>query len=248
MSLTLAEARARVATISDVSYTVDLDLTSPRDDTFGCRTTVRFTTTVAKTFLELTGASGLSVTLDGHEVVPTYDGRRLWLTGLGGTHEVVATARLPYVTDGDGMHRMVDPADGEVYVGAYLGMDIAQKVLCCFDQNDLKAPITLTARADPAWTVLANGRTVASADGRWEFAPTPPIPLARCRARPRRGGAARRHRGLLPALRVDLRGALPLRLLRPGLRPGAQLGRPGDAGLRDLPRRAAWEDWRDDLR
>lgn len=134
---------------------------------------MRFTTTVAETFLELAGASGLTVTVDGHEVVPTYDGRRLWLTGLGGTHEVVATARLPYVTDGDGMHRMVDPADGEIYLGAYLGMDIAQKVLCCFDQNDLKAPITLTVRADPAWTVLANGRTLASADGRWEHAGLP---------------------------------------------------------------------------
>ncbi len=57
-------------------------------------------------------------------------------------------------------------------------MDVAQKVFACFDQNDLKAPIALSVVADPSWTVLANGVTLASADGHWEFAATPPIPPA----------------------------------------------------------------------
>ncbi len=183
MSLTLAEARERATAVSDVAYAVDLDLTSPESGTFGCRTTVRFTATAPRTFLELADAAGLTVALDGQQVDPAYEGRRVHLVGLGGPHEVVVTARLPYVTDGDGMHRMVDPADGATYVGAYLGMDIAQKVFCCFDQNDLKAPIALSVRADPASIVLANGRTLrpapgAAADGEWEFAATPPIPPA----------------------------------------------------------------------
>ncbi|CAI9398838.1 aminopeptidase N [Nocardioides sp. T2.26MG-1] len=181
-SLTLAEARARAAAISEVSYAVDLDLTSPAAGTFGCRTRVRFTTSAPETFLELTAATDLSVTLDGRVVPPAYDGRRLRLSGLAGAHELVVAARLPYVTDGDGMHRMTDPADGATYVGAYLGMDIAQKVFCCFDQNDVKAPIALTVRADPGSTVLANGRTLSSPSeseaGEWSFAPTPPIPPA----------------------------------------------------------------------
>jgi aminopeptidase N len=126
VSLTLAEARARAAAVSDVSYAVALDLTSPESGTFGCRTTVGFECTTAETFLELTAASDLTVTVDGAAADATYDGRRLQLTGLGGHHTVVVDARLPYVTDGDGMHRMVDPADGATYVGAYLGMDIAQ--------------------------------------------------------------------------------------------------------------------------
>ena len=65
-------------------------------------------------------------------------------------------ARLPYVTDGDGMHTFTDPADGERYVSAYVGVDITQRVFACFDQVDLKAPITLRVVADPAWTVLSN--------------------------------------------------------------------------------------------
>lgn len=179
MSLTLEEARERAAAVSDVSYAVHLDLPSA-GPTFASRTTIRFTSTAAETFVELTAAGELEVTLDGRPVEAAYDGRRLWLSGLGDRdgHELVVGARLPYVTDGDGMHRMSDPADGATYVGAYLGMDVAQKVFCCFDQNDLKAPIALTVTADAAWTVLANGRTLASAGGVWEFAPTPPIPPA----------------------------------------------------------------------
>ena len=76
-----------------------------------------------------------------------YDGRRIELVGLAERNEVVVEARIPYVTDGDGMHTFTDPADGETYVSAYLGMDIAQRVFPCFDQNDLKAPIGLTVRA-----------------------------------------------------------------------------------------------------
>ncbi|HYF71844.1 MAG TPA: aminopeptidase N, partial [Nocardioides sp.] len=177
-SLTLAEARERAAAVSGVSYAVHLDLTEPETGTFGCRTTVRFSATAPETFLELSAADDLVATLDGRDVSSAYDGWRLRLSGLDGPHELVVTARLPYVTDGDGMHRMVDPADGATYVGAYLGMDIAQKVFCCFDQNDLKAPIALTVDADPGSTVLANGRTVSAVAGRWEFAPTPPIPPA----------------------------------------------------------------------
>ncbi|WP_243058794.1 aminopeptidase N [Nocardioides sp. SR21] len=178
MSLTLVEARSRATALSDVSYAVDLDLTDPAADRFGCRTTVRFTSTASETFLELTAATDVEVVLDGTVVAAAYDGRRLHLTGLGGAHVVTVSARLPFVTDGEGMHRTVDPADGETYLGAYLGLDVAQRLFACFDQNDLKAPVAISVAADPSWTVLANGRTVSEGGGRWEFAPTPPIPVA----------------------------------------------------------------------
>ena len=120
-------------------------------------------------------------------------------------------ARLPYVTDGDGMHHFVDPADGETYVAAYVGMDIAQKVFCCFDQNDLKAPITLTVRADPAWTVLANGRTR--------------------RRRGRRAGRSRRRRRSRSALFVVAAG--PVGLARVGARRPRPFGWHARASLAD---------------
>ncbi len=178
MSLTLAEARIRAEQLSDVSYAVDLDLTEPATGTFGCRTTVRFRSTGPETFLELTDASDLRVSVAEKAVEAAYDGRRISLTGLTESNEVVVEARLPYVTDGDGMHTFTDPADGETYVSAYVGMDVAQRVFACFDQNDLKATIDLDVTADPAWTVLANGRMQRSEGGRWRFATTLPIPVA----------------------------------------------------------------------
>jgi aminopeptidase N len=179
-SLTLAEARARAAQLSDVSYDVELDLTDERE--FGSRVTVRFASSGPETFLELHRGRDVTATVNGSTVGAAYDGSRIALTGLADRNEVVVDARLPYVTDGDGMHTFTDPADGERYVSAYVGVDITQRVFACFDQVDLKAPIALRVVADPAWTVLSNappaiGQSSMSQAGAWEFATTPPIPI-----------------------------------------------------------------------
>jgi len=183
VSLTLDEARDRAAQLSEISYDVALDVSDQGSPTFGSRTTVRFRSNAPRTFLELAAAGDLTVVVNGETTHSSYDGGRIHLTHIStdSVNEVDVAARLPYVSDGAGMHRTVDPADGETYVGAYLGMDVAQKVFACFDQNDLKAPIATSVTAVPAWTVLANGVTVEGepgGDGRWRFATTPPIPVA----------------------------------------------------------------------
>jgi aminopeptidase N len=171
VSLTLKEARERARLLSEVVYDLTLDITSP--DSFRSRVAVRFHTTGGDTFLELHRAESLAVTLDGSVVEPAYDGARIPLDGLRpGPHEVVVDARLRYVTDGEGLHTFTDPVDGERYVGGYLGLDITQRVFACFDQLDLKAPITLGVAADPTWTVLSNGREISP----FAYATTPPIP------------------------------------------------------------------------
>ncbi len=174
MSLTLAEARVRAALLHDVSYVLDLDITDA--DSFAVRAEVTFSCREpgAETFLEL--AHALELRVDGAE--PEYDGNRIRLTDLQATQTILVEARLPYVTDGDGMHTFTDPADGETYRSAYCSIDIAHLVYPCFDQNDLKASITLRVTAPEAWTVLANSRVVSSENGRWEFATTPPLPPA----------------------------------------------------------------------
>ena len=174
MSLTLAEARARAALLSDVSY--GSTSTSPTVTPSGSapRSGSRCREPGATTFLEL--ADAREVLVDGLPAT-TYDGSRITLAGLAADNTVTVEARVPYVTDGDGMHTFTDPADGETYVSAYVGMDICQRVFPCFDQNDLKAPVSLTVTAPEGWTVLANGRVTAQQGGDWEFATTPPIPL-----------------------------------------------------------------------
>ena len=114
MSLTLAEARARAASITDVSYDVHLDLSDVRGDRYRSRTAVRFTSAVEETLLELATAAGLLVEVGGRSVNAAYDGEWITLTDLpvGEPVEVVVTATLPYVTSGEAMHRFTDPADG----------------------------------------------------------------------------------------------------------------------------------------
>jgi aminopeptidase N len=176
VSLTYAEAVARAAQVSDVAYRIDLDLTSR--ETFGCRTTVTFALADprATTFLELSDAQDLRLTVNDSPVAqPAYDGHRITLHDLDPRNEVVVEARIPYVNDGDGMHTFTDPADDATYVAAYAGMDLAQKVFACFDQPDLKGPIALSVRAPADWTVLANGRADGQQGDLRSFTTTPPI-------------------------------------------------------------------------
>ena len=90
MSLTYAEAVARAAQVSDVAYRIELDLTSR--ETFGCRTTVTFAfdDPGASTFLEMSDAAQLQLTVNGTPVAsPTYDGHRITLHDLESRNEVV---------------------------------------------------------------------------------------------------------------------------------------------------------------
>ena len=167
----LPEARERAVLLTDVRTELHLDLTSTED--FGVEATISFRCTQpgASTFLELNG--GTDVTLDGRPA-PYADGR-IALTDLGETNTVRVTARMPYVTDGDGMTVTVDPADGERYVCAHTSMDITQKVIPCFDQPDIKSTFALTVTAPSHWTVLANGALAGREGDTWSFETTPPF-------------------------------------------------------------------------
>ena len=177
--LTLDEARRRARLVTVASYDVDLDLTRG-DDVFGSRVTVRFASADegASTFVELRSARNVSAVLNGELLeASAYDGSRIALTSLARDNELVVEADLPYTTTGDGMQRYVDPADDEVYVGAYVGVVNAQLVFANFDQPDLKATIATRVTAPLGWTVLGNGLTTSgdATTGRWELATTPRI-------------------------------------------------------------------------
>ena len=89
-------------------------------------------------------------------------------------------ADLPYMHTGEGLHRFVDPVDGEVYLYSQFEVADARRVFACFDQPDLKAPLTLTVTAPAHWTVVAVSPTPdpePAGDGRatWRFEPTPKL-------------------------------------------------------------------------
>ncbi|MBR7560715.1 hypothetical protein KC218_29650, partial [Mycobacterium tuberculosis] len=64
---------------------------------------------------------------------------RITLAGLAAENELVIDAHFFYMNTGEGLHRMVDPADGEVYLYSQFETADAKRVFACFDQPDLKA-------------------------------------------------------------------------------------------------------------
>jgi aminopeptidase N len=173
-SLTFDEAKTRVGVVRDLSYALDFDLTSA--ESFRTTTVVRFGVDGpgAETFLEVRPLRLISATLNGEPITGYADGR-LPLTGLAGRNEVVVIAEYAYSHVGEGLHRFVDPADGEAYVYAQPSIAEAPQFMACFDQPDLKAPITIRATVDPSWMVRSNAAGVEVAPGRWEFAETKPV-------------------------------------------------------------------------
>ncbi|MGX1031143.1 aminopeptidase N [Streptomyces sp. SAI-097] len=178
--LTRDEAQTRARLLDVHHYAIDLDLTRG-DDTFDSRTAIRFTvrgdTDSTDTFVEVKPAELRAVTLDGQPLDPAaLDENRLALKNLApGEHELRVDAAMRYSRTGEGMHRFTDPADGETYVYTQLFLDDVQRVYAAFDQPDLKAVFDLTVTAPEGWTVLANGVTEDTGEGRWKAATTPLI-------------------------------------------------------------------------
>jgi aminopeptidase N len=176
-ALTLAEAVERRRLLEVRSSTVDLDLTQG-DEVFGSVTVIRFACSSpgAGSFVDVKPKALLRAVLNGRELDPAalVDGR-LPLHGLAAENELLVEAVMAYSRTGEGMHRFVDPADGEAYVYTQAFLDDGPRFFASFDQPDLKAAYQVSVTAPEDWSVVANGLVTRQEGGRWEFAPTPPI-------------------------------------------------------------------------
>ncbi len=179
-NLTRDEAATRAGLLATTSYHVALDLTTSTE-TFRSSTTVRFdaTTPGAESFIDLIAPSVESITLNGTALDPAthFDGTRVRLPGLAAKNELTVEATCAFMTTGEGLHRFVDPADGEVYLYTQFEVPDSRRMMAVFEQPDLKATWTFTITAPDHWQVLSNAITPQPApvrDGvaRWAFPPT----------------------------------------------------------------------------
>ncbi len=176
-SLTRDEAVARAQLITVDAMEVDLDLDRGAE-TFGSRTTVRFTCQDpgASTFADVRPVELAAATLNGRALdVASLDDGRLPLAGLAAENVLEVEATMAFGHDGQGLHRSTDPADDEDYVYGHLFLDAAPRVFACFDQPDLKAPYTVRVAAPEHWSVVGNGAARQVSPGHWELAPTQPL-------------------------------------------------------------------------
>ncbi|MFC4336791.1 aminopeptidase N [Salininema proteolyticum] len=169
-TLTQAEAKRRAELLTVDSYTVAFDLTGHAEgDTFEAVTTVVFDCSEpgAETFIEVAARAVNSATLNGESVdVSGYDpAQGLKVAGLAAKNVLIVNADMEYSNDGQGLHRMTDPADGETYLYSQFEVADAQRAFPCFDQPDLKAAFTFVVRAPEHWRVFSNMPVAAEVNG-----------------------------------------------------------------------------------
>ncbi len=193
-NLTRVEAEERKSIVQyPIQYSVDLDLTQG-DTTFVSTSTIQFGAKAGEsTFLDLIADEVTAVTVNGESVEPSevFADSRIALNNLRERNEVVVTALCRYSTTGEGLHRSVDPSDGNVYLYSQFEVPDARRVYAVFDQPDLKAVFTFSVLAPCSWIVTSNmpvertedtdqmtldgtlGTKPAEHAKRWTFAPTP---------------------------------------------------------------------------
>jgi aminopeptidase N len=178
-NLTRDEAIERAALVTVGNYRIVLDLTTS-ETTFRSTTTVEFEALPgADTVIDLAADTVHSAVLNGIEIdVSSYDeSTGIPLQGLDKTNTLVVDADCRYSNTGEGLHRFVDPVDGEVYLYSQFETADAKRMFACFDQPDLKATFDVTVTAPSHWQVISNGATAAvDEDGKVKvhtFATTP---------------------------------------------------------------------------
>ncbi|MGW0130169.1 aminopeptidase N [Streptomyces sp. NPDC003299] len=184
-NLSRDEARERAALLSVDGYEVFLDVRSAVGEhegegarAFRSVTTIRFRCNEpgASSFADLIAPRVTAVSLNGRDLDPSevFDGSRILLDDLAEENELVVDAQCAYSRTGEGLHRFVDPEDGEVYLYTQYEPADSRRVFANFEQPDLKAPFRFEVRAPEGWTVWSNGAGERT-DGVWRFAETKPI-------------------------------------------------------------------------
>jgi len=181
-NLTREQAEQRSAALEVESYVVTLDLVRS-DRTFMSTSTITFAAEPGTTtFVDLVAWKVREAVLNGQalDVAAVVRDGTVELGPLEAHNVVTVVAECEYSRTGEGLHRFVDPVDGETYLYSQFEIADACRVFACFDQPDLKAPFTFSVTAPAAWMVVSNEKapppTQVGDVATWYFAPTPPLP------------------------------------------------------------------------
>jgi aminopeptidase N len=181
--ITRDETAQRAGLLRVESYDVELDVTGGEES---CRSTSVIAFDCAKpgaaSYADLVAEQVHEITLNGVPLDPAavYAQGRIALTGLAARNELRVVANCGYASDGSGLMRAQDSADGRVYLSTQFEAAGARKVFACFEQPDLKAEFTFHVRVPESWIVLSNQpapRPEPAGDGSavWHFPATPRI-------------------------------------------------------------------------
>jgi aminopeptidase N len=174
----------RAASLTDVRYDLDLDLTQRDIASGSVRIAFKRAGSADDLVLDFRGPNLTDLRINGQPIAAPD-----WRSGhvripkarlLGGENRIEADFTTPIAASGAAIIRFDDHSDGATYLYTLLVPSDANLLFPCLDQPDLKARFRWTIRAPFAWSVLANARVQSQrADGAstvWSFGQTEPIP------------------------------------------------------------------------
>src|SRR5690606_13309632 len=138
-NLTRIEAQERRSLIDTESYEISLDLTKGAE-VFGSRSVVRFSAKPGSfTFIDLIAQEVREISLNGEQLDPSevFADSRIALADLQAENVLVVDADCLYTNTGEGLHRFVDPVDGEVYLYSQFEVPDSRRMFAVFEQPDL---------------------------------------------------------------------------------------------------------------
>lgn len=158
--ITAERSKLRKSRVSNISYTLAIDLVSD-PDVYSGEAKISFALKNHKSNLtiDFTGGAVQAVELNDANITVDYSGYFITLPSeslLEGENKVVITYSHPYDQDGTGLHRFTDPEDGETYLYSYLWPYYANRLFPNFDQPNLKATYEMTVRAKRDWQVVSS--------------------------------------------------------------------------------------------
>jgi len=174
--LSQADAAARSARVANVDYTLDFTLTGK--ETFSGTTTLNFdlSDATAPLTIDLDKATIASMTVNGKTVTPQYNQWFITVAAAdlkAGRNSVTISYQRLHSTNGEGLHRMVDPVDNRVYTYSHFEPAAAHQMFPVFDQPDLKGTYEITVSAPADWVVSSTKRETGIQDigntRRWTF-------------------------------------------------------------------------------
>ena len=174
--LSQEDAMARSARVSNVDYQLQFTLTGK--ESFAGVTTLAFDLADAAQPLtiDLDKATIARLTVNGKDVTPQYNNWFITIAAAdlkAGRNTVTVDYTRLHSTNGEGLHRMVDPVDGRVYTYSHFEPAAAHQMFALFDQPDLKGTYQVTVTVPADWVVSSTMRESAVAEvagGRqWTF-------------------------------------------------------------------------------
>jgi aminopeptidase N len=166
-NLTREEALARSRQVSSVEYQLYFEFAEGSRSYDGrVKLTFDLRSAPPSLFLDFQGDQLKSLSINGQKVAgASIRNYRVALPRAllkPGPNRVILEYRNDFDTNGSGLHRFVDPADGRAYFFSHFEPFRANRLFPCFDQPDLKARYELMVTVPEDWQIVSNTSVIAS--------------------------------------------------------------------------------------